>query len=59
MDADTELTMGYCIDCGSYVRGRPYAMIEDRAEAVDGHKGCPAVSPGTGGPGEPAGQRQS
>lgn len=58
MDADT-LTMGYCKDCGAYIRGRPYAMIEDRAEAVDGHKGCPAVSPGTGGLEERPGPAQS
>lgn len=41
MDTDTGLTWGYCIRCTDYVLGKPYAMIEDRAEAVDGHKGCP------------------
>lgn len=48
----TALTWGYCIRCGSYVLGRPVAMIEDRAEAVDGHMDCPATRPGTGDPGE-------
>jgi hypothetical protein len=41
VDDDPGLTWGYCIRCTNYVRGRPVAMIEDRAEAVDGHKGCP------------------
>lgn len=44
------LAWGYCIRCTAYVRGWPVEMIEDRAEAVDGHKDCPATRPGTGGP---------
>lgn len=58
MDADT-LTMGYCRRCGAWTRGKPYAMIEDRAEAVDGHKGCPAIRRGTDGPEGRSGLAQS
>lgn len=47
-----DLTWGYCIHCTAYVRGKPVAMIEDRAEAVDGHQDCPATRPGTDGPEE-------
>lgn len=49
MDADTELTWGYCIRCTDYVLGRPVVAIEDRAEGVDGHKGCPNPPPLGGG----------
>lgn len=50
MNQEPALTWGYCIRCGAYCRGRPVEMIEDRAEAVDSHRGCSAMNPGRDGP---------
>jgi hypothetical protein len=40
MDED-DLTSGYCIHCTDYGRGRYLWPINDRAEAIDRHVGCP------------------
>lgn len=44
-EAPVLLTMGYCVDCGDYVLGRPVRPINDRAEAVDQHRDCPRPIP--------------
>lgn len=44
MPADSsDLTYGYCVACGGYGRGRYLHPIEDRAEAITEHVGCPAT----------------
>lgn len=35
------MTWGYCVQCGEYAYGRYRWMIEDRAEAIEGHRGYP------------------
>ncbi|GAA0694524.1 hypothetical protein GCM10010193_56460 [Kitasatospora atroaurantiaca] len=41
---EPELTWGYCIDCRDYGLGQFVAMIEDRAEAITQHRGCPLAA---------------
>ncbi|GAA0705604.1 hypothetical protein GCM10010193_70880 [Kitasatospora atroaurantiaca] len=40
---EPELTYGYCIHCGDYAYGRYRWPINDRAEAIDQHQGCPSI----------------
>lgn len=38
---DAEMAWGYCVHCGAYAYGRYRWPINDRAEAIDQHVGCP------------------
>jgi len=43
--ADVEMTWGYCVQCGEYAYGRYRWPINDRAEGIDQHQGCPLAVP--------------
>ncbi|MGV9271344.1 hypothetical protein ACWDRR_42655 [Kitasatospora sp. NPDC003701] len=38
-------TMGTCIRCGAYTRGRWYRTVDERLELIDRHPGCPNPAP--------------
>lgn len=41
---ELELAWGYCVHCGDYAYGRYRWPINDRAEAIDQHEGCPFLA---------------